>query len=142
MSGAALTSFTLLCLLCSVHSHCTNEQSNCTENYKDLVKELMDTADNEYLLSTTFFPPLMSRPMIVTVKYYFVNTLTTKTWFWTTGKIYLILPPRVLQYYTLFFSDPPFRTRIGEVTLKLPSHCESVKDEFLETLTQRVSSVG
>ena len=143
MSGvkaAILAIFVLLSLLCSVRSDCTKEQKNCTECYKQLVLDLMDMADNEYQLSTTFFPSTDNHPIIVTVEYCFVDkNLECKVWYWSSGKMYLIQPPRILQFITLMFSDPALGSRIGTVTLTLPNHCENVKDDFMETLTYRVS---
>ena len=127
--------------------------NNCATCYQTLANALINTGDNKYQLSETFFPIDGAPPVQVEVTYVSktssILTNTTKKWYWLMGGYYLIQPLELLLYRSLFFSTPKWRER--NVTLLLPEECyhtyedeldfndsSADNDKFFRILTQRV----
>ena len=127
--------------------------NNCATCYQTLANALINTGDNKYLLSETFFPIDGAPPVQVEVTYVSKtsNLTNAKKWYWLMGGYYLIQPLELLLYRSLFFSTPKWRER--SVTLLLPEECfhtyedeldfnesSADNDKFFRILTQRVRS--
>ena len=149
-------------LLCScVAAQCANNRdiySDCETNFTTLENALIHTSDNAYKLWTTFFPPRDAGSLFVVVTYQIINSTSpindsnsSIDYIWTTGSFTLIHPPRVFGIISLFFGLVE-EDRIQNVTVQLPESCrglltpdhertnEEAESNFLEVLTQRVSS--
>lgn len=113
---------------------------NCNEDYGALATTLINTSDNKYQLSITFFPTQTTPPVFVNVIYRYDNTnLPDQKWLWSAGAFYFFQPLRIYQYTSLFFGNPEFRS--GTVTLTLPATCSNAPAPLMETLTQRVRDI-
>ena len=136
MNCLQLLQLAALILLQSVHS----DTQEC--NFEDLVASLLDTKDNQYRLSKTFFPQVKNPPELVKVSYNFSETGDTQEWYWSTSTSSFIHPPEVLQYTSLFFAKPHHFYN-GDVALSLSSNktavaaCTNDMDK-MQFLTQRV----
>ena len=111
---------------------------NCDTCYQTLANAIINTKDNKYKLSVTFFPSKAAPPVQVEISF---NTCSNpKKWYWLRGGYYVFLPIQLLMYHSLFFS--PSDLRHDSVTLELPEKCYNQttrkNDEMLE-LVQRVS---
>ncbi len=134
----AVTAVTILAL-CEV-----GHAANCT-TFSSLEHTFAQTEDNLYKTWVTFYPSLDPLPHFVTVTYDFQGTVST--YFWTEASIFLMQPPSVFGFTSLFLAFVR-DDRIKEVTLRLPSECDhlarqhSKKDSenLLRVLTHRVSS--
>ena len=118
--------------------------NNCATCYQTLANALINTGDNKYRLSETFFPIASVQPVQVKVGY--VNRASNQTireWYWLVGGFYLIQPLELFLYRSLFFSSPKWRQ--GGVILVLPEQCFDTYDDLraerhFRVLTQRVRS--
>ena len=123
---------------------CLEGKNSCTACYGFLVKEVLKSDENQFNLQMAFFPPNQSDPAFVTIFYdYFNDTgridrakYNTKIWYWSTSTYYLFQPLPVLQYTSLFFSDPALRHTTLHLTLN--ASCYDA-DKYMMLLTQRVS---
>ena len=139
----------LLCAhVCSEYSgiepnigQCDNESDNCSTCYQALVKSLMSKDQNLFSLSKSFFPTNSNdRPQFVTVTYLFKGTNETKVWYWSEKGSYFIYPLQTFEYLSLFFGKAAvFFT--GSVTVTLDEECRPTSDDFMQHLTQRVSTI-
>ena len=95
---------------------------NCAKCYQTFANALINTADNKYLISRTFFPINSAVPVQVEVTYQ-SNSGTTepKTLFWVMGGFYVFRPLDVFLYRSLFFSPPIYRKE--SVIVTLPDEC-------------------
>ena len=149
----AMKQFTQMVVFCavlaSVLSTAADAQdmyANCSTNYSVLENALLETSDNLFQMSTVFFNPNYANPLYVDVYYNFSGSSTQAHYKWSTASLYLIVAPPALGYLSLFFSYFD-ETRMGTLTLQLPSHCKglndvtaSTRENFLFVLTQRVSA--
>ena len=140
------TGFILLSVL--VHDSIQQlESPNCTKGaacstcFGLLVTETIASDENQFKLQKTFFPPNTLPPTFVLVHYSFSNgeidDSENETWIWTTSPYFLIHPPPLLQYTSLFFShttDPS-----AELFLTLNWDCHNASEDYKLLLTQRVS---
>lgn len=115
--------------------------ASCSDCFNLLVYETIRTSENQYNLQTAFYPPDTTTPVYVIVKYGYrdddENIMdSSSTWFWSTSTYYLYQPPAVLQFTSLFFADPSFRT--SRLSLILPLNCMNASIPFMQLLTQRV----
>ena len=115
-------------------------------SFDALEKSLLETEDNKYELSRTFFPPVNNPPDFVTVYYKFSeNNKEEAVWYWSAFTSGFIHPPEVLQFMSLFFTKPHgFYTETINITLSNTSEytvadCSSDLQK-MQLLTQRVSS--
>ena len=122
---------------------CLEGENNCVSCYGYLVKEVLSSDKNQFNLQMAFFPPSQSDPAFVTIFYDYFNDTgkidpdKTKIWYWSTSTYYLFQPLPVLQYTSLFFSDPALRHTT--LKLKLNASCYGAHDDHMMLLTQRVS---
>ena len=130
----------LLFLLHKAAADCNSEGKSCDQCYQTLASFLVNTSDNLYQLQRAFFPPKKTPSVFVTVTYNYSspNISNTTVWFWSAGIFYFYQPLRVFQFTSLFFGNP--NSRRNNVTLTLPPDCANAPDEFMELLTQLVST--
>lgn len=121
-----------------------NEFEYCDTDYAVLEKALLNTDNNLYKLTTTFFPPHVDNPLYITVTYNF--TATNVKYIWSSASLYLTIHPRIMRYLSLFFCYVE-DSRIKELVLQLPGDCtnltknsQSDTSNFLFVLTQKVFS--
>ena len=136
--GVLLTAV-LSCLLYEAIADCSDEGTarSCDQCFQTLSSFLINTSDNKYHLRNTFFPPNTISPVFVTVTYHYED-MRNETWYWSAGLFYFYQPLRVFQFTSLFFG--PADLRRGAVTLTLPAQCENTSEDFMQQLTQMVSS--
>ena len=127
----------LLAALILLYSAQTDAQE-C--NYEDLVTSLLQTKDNQYQLSRTFFPPVKNPPEFVKVSYNFSESGDTQEWYWSMSTSSFIHPPEILQFTSLFFAKPhQFYDSRVYILLFNSTMTECTTDyEKLQFLTQRV----
>jgi len=140
--GIILTAV-LSCLLHKAMADCSNQGSDedkrCDRCYQTLLSFLVNTSDNKYHLQKAFYPPDRISPAFVKVIYQYDNlSITNQTWYWSIGSFYFYQPPRLLQDTSLFFGNPTWQ--VGSVTVTLPTQCRNAPEEFMEQLTQKVST--
>ena len=119
------------------------EVNDCSECYNYLVYDMLKNGTNQYNLQRVFYPPDDATPVSVIVYYdygnetgYYINSTKRKVWFWTSSSFYHIQPVGVLQFLSLFFTDPSLR--VSYLNITLDSECESASDDYMQLLTQRV----
>lgn len=111
---------------------------NCASCHQTFADALINTGDNKYLLSKTFFPTDFAPPAEVQVTYMSDNNKTKNiTFFWLIGGFYAFQPTYIFLYRSLYFSAPIYRQKC--VVLTLPDDCFKVPNEFFQYTTQRVS---
>lgn len=121
----------------------TCEVEECRKCYKLLVENLLKSDGNHYNITRIFFPPSKAPPVSVIVYYDFkdengvINPSKQQLWFWTTSTYYHFQPLTVLQYQSLFFTDPEFRQH-DRLYLTLDDECANTTDDYMQLLTQRV----
>ena len=115
------------------------EGESCHQCYQTLESYLLNTSDNKYQLRRVFYPLEVADPVFVTVTYHYIDTNTTKLWFWSTGIFYFLQPIEVFQFTSLFFGNPSWRS--SELNITLPSECETASNEFMTELTQMVRNM-
>ena len=125
--------------------------SDCTTNFTVLENALLETSDNMFQLTTTYYHPDKEHPLYVDVYYNFTdssNETSNEThYIWSTSTLYFIVQPLALMCLSQFYSPIP-EHRISSLTLNLPAQCEeaaevrgSSKKKFLFVLTQRVINI-
>ena len=122
----------------SVNDIC--EENDCSKCFNKLVYETVMMNKNQYYLQLAFFPPDREAAIFVIVNYNFLDNnriVRTKTWFWSASTYHLYQPPTVLQYTSLFFTEPAARS--NSLSLTLPKECADADDQMMQLLTQRVS---
>ena len=84
--------------------------ADCVTNFETLEMALVKTDDNKYALQKAFYPPRKSTAAVyVNVTYTFLDeygndTSCNSKWIWSSHSIYLIQPPPIFQFTSLFFS--------------------------------------
>jgi len=151
LAAEAMKHFHHMVLLCTAltaicFAHAQNAYADCSTNFTVLENALLETYDNIFQLTTTYFHPDVENPLYVDVYYNFSGSSTQAHYKWSTASLYLIVAPPALGYLSLFFSYFD-ETRMGTLTIQLPSQCKglinvtaSTRENFLFVLTQRVSS--
>ena len=130
---------------------CLEKSPNCTTNnstcdcYNYLVYNVLKSDENQYNLTRAFFPPEDQNPVSVVVYYDFRNETgdidpsLQQVWFWTTSTFYLFQPQEILQYTSLFFTDPSSLTRSLNLTLDMKcADAIANNEDYARLLTQRV----
>ena len=136
--GSFIIIFVLWCKEVKCLSEIDKSRSVCSTSYKSLAKALLEDDRNFYTMQSTFFPPISTKPVFVTVTYEYSSSIkNNRTFFWSSAVYFFFNPVRVFQFTSLLFSDPSLR--YNEITLFLPGGCHSASDEFMLLLTQRVS---
>ena len=128
------------------------EYGDCSTNFTTLERALFETCDNHYSILTAFYPPRESVALYADVYYHFLpneadNDTLIQHWIWTSGSFYLVQPPAVFRFTSLFFSYP--EGQIHNLKITLPRECrnlttpQSISGDdglgMLEVLTHRVS---
>ena len=125
---------------------CVTANSTCGDCYNYLVYNVLKSDVNQYNMTRAFFPPHVPNPVSVVVYYDFPNETGNidpslqQVWFWTTSTFYLFQPQEVLQYTSLFFTDPSYLWQKLHLTLDM--ECADVianNENYTQLLTQRVS---
>ena len=147
---------TLLGLIVAA-SHAQSDESefaDCSTNFTTLERTLYEFADNRFQILSTFFPARESVTLYVDVTYNFLpnethNDTIHEDWIWTSGSFYLVQPPDIFRFTSLFFVYP--ERRIGNLNITFPGACRNVAgttrkyedgkiiEGRLEFLTHRVS---
>ena len=110
---------------------------NCDTCYQTLANALINTGDNKYRLSETFFPITDVPPVQVEVTYNgSYDLMNASVWYWLKGGFYVFQPLELFIYRSLYFSPPTWRK--GNVTLELPDQCFNSSWNSFKYLTQRV----
>ena len=133
----------LACLQYRVAAGCKIEGSegeSCHQCYQTLESYLLNTSDNKHQLRRVFYPLEVADPVFVTVTYQYIDTNTTKLWFWSMGIFYFLQPIEVFQFTSLFFGNPSWRS--SQLNITLPSECENASNDFMTELTQMVRNVN
>ena len=110
----------------------------CSSSFHLLEADLLSRPQNRFLLSTKFFPPRDANPVIIKVDYVYEESNMTNVWFWSESEFYFIQPLEIFLYTSLFFANQPYRQ--SSLTLELSPDCLNAEDQYMEILTQRVSS--
>ena len=139
----------LVCAALAAKSFAADTQNvsvNCTNNFTVLENALLETNDNIFQLTTTYFPPDEENPLYVDVYYTFCDSSNKTHYIWSAATLYFIVRQPALAYLSQFYShirDP----RIAVLTLTLPADCaelvkdtSSRKENLLFVLTQRVNN--
>ncbi len=128
---------------------CEPEESDCSKCFHVLASELFIIDRNRYNLQRAFFPPDITNPVFVSVRYYFTRNISgdgytnysltspSMDWFWTQSTFYLFQPLESLQFSSLLFSDPSLRKT--NLSLYLQPKCSEGDRDMIRLLTQRVS---
>ena len=130
------------------------QNTSCENDFKKLETALLQTGNNTLKLLQAFYPPRQSPATFVIVHYTFLdadgNIICNTTWFWSLVELYLIQPPTIFLYTSLFFAIPQDRITIanitfqddcqGLVTWNENGDCACTSDGMLDILTQRVST--
>ena len=131
------------------------QDTSCGNDFKTLEKALLQTGNNTLKLLQAFYPPRQPPATFVTVHYTFLdaegNITCQKTWLWSLVEFYLIQPPTIFMYTSLFFTIPQDRITTANITFKDECRelvtwnengsCTCTSDGMLDILTQRVSTV-
>ena len=128
--------------------------TDCSTNYTTLERALLHTGNNAYNIWTAFYPPQDAAALFVNVEYEFQDesgSLDARNeslhYIWSSAAFYLIQPPQVFGYTSLFFGFVQ-SSLIQDVILILPYECKDIefkknnddsKNNLLEVLTHRVS---
>ena len=130
-----------------------SEYEDCANNYSVFERAVLQTGNNLYKLTTTFYPPDKNSPLYVSVTYKFMNTSTSKilnttNYRWSSASLYLTIHPHTIRYLSLFFCYIE-NDRIVDLELELPEECENLAhisysnaSNFLFVITQRVKGKG
>ena len=138
----------------------THPIDQCATNFMALEKALINTRNNRFELIKTFYPARSVKPVYVKqVIYMFLgneenDSTINESWIWSNAAFYLIQPPSVFQYTSLFCSYYTGKGHVYKETLSLylPYGCLnkdvnwtsinttcSALNPMLDILTQRVS---
>lgn len=118
------------------------EVNTCLRCFNRLAYETIRRDDNQISLQRAFHPPNSAPPVFVIVTYNYSDLngniiKQSKTWYWSASTYFIFQPLAMLQFTSLFFADPDFRTK--RLTINLPMDCLGVGDGTVQLLTQRVS---
>ena len=130
------------------------QNTSYCNDLKTLENALLQTGNNRVELLEAFYPPRQPQATFVTVHYKFQdaegNITCIKTWFWSSVEFYLIQPPTVFVYTSLFFTIPQDRITTANITFKDDCQglvtwnengsCTCTSNSLLDILTQRVST--
>ena len=124
-----------------IFGDCEPGKEACRDCYLTLAKSLFGNGANVLNLTNAFFPPNLNPPDSVIVIYHFSNQSreNSSVWFWATSFGYFLHPMHYFQFISLLFGKPrPLYERRVEVTLD--AECVGARDQFMQALTQRVST--
>ena len=136
---------TLAAVNCAAYAQ--NAYADCTTNFTLLENALLETSDNIFQLTTTYFHPDVEKPLYVDVYYNFSDYSPEAHYIWSAATLFFIVRPPALTYLTQFYSHLQ-DNRMTSLTLQLPADCadlvndtRSNRENFLFVLTQRVNHV-
>ena len=125
---------------------CIEGKQSCKDCYLALKQELLKRDDNVFKLSEVFFPPDTNPPEFVAITYVFKDNNgfghinDSQTWYWIEQSSYLLFPPDIFQYLSLFFGKPE-EFYAQEVSVTLNAECIGADMKHMTLLTQRVRIV-
>ena len=130
----------LLRLLHKAAADCNSEGKSCDQCYQTLASFLVNTSDNLYQLQRAFFPPEKNTfhfcdcDIQLQEPQHLKPNMVLECW------NILLLPATasVSVHLTLLWKFTNWRR--NSVTLTLPANCANAPDEFMELLTQLVST--
>lgn len=119
--------------------------ADCSANYTVLESALLETSDNLFQLTTTYFNPTAPNPLYVDIYYNFLSVNNQAHYIWSAAPLYLIVAPPAVGYLSLFFGYI-IKTRMTTLTLQLPENCAELinttstsTSNLLLVLTHRVN---
>lgn len=124
-----------------IFGDCEPGKEACQDCYLTLAKSLFENGANVLNLTNAFFPPNLNPPDSVIVTYHFHNESreNSSVWFWATSFGYFLHPMHYFQFISLLFGKPrPLYEQRVEVTLD--AECFGASNQFMQALTQRVST--
>lgn len=131
----------------SITADAQKTYSDCCTNFTVLENALLETSDNMFQLTTTYYHPDEEHPLYVDVCYNFIDSSNEMHYVWSVSTLYFIVQPLPLACLSQFYS-PIADHRISSLTLKLPKECTNLtkvrgssKKNFLFVLTQRVINI-
>jgi len=77
--------------------------ADCLTNFTTLEKALLDSSDNIFKLTTTYYHPDTEPPLYVNVHYKFDNSSSDAHYIWSAATLYFIVPPPALPYLSQFY---------------------------------------
>ena len=114
-----------------------NLKESDAECFDTLVEAINNSSLNRLNLATAFFPPDKEAAIFVIVRYEIKGTSEEpKVWFWSESTYHLYEPAIILQFTSLFFTEPAARST--DLNLTLPVNCSQ---KMMQLLTQRVSNI-
>ena len=120
------------------------EVYDCAQCYDLLVYNVLKSDVNRYNMQRAFFPPQKANPVYVIVYYNFeedkIDNATLNIWFWTEYTFYNFQPIPVLQFTSLFFTDPAMR--MSTLNITVDADCKNASTDFVQLLTQRVKYIA
>ena len=146
-------------LATSSQTHNRNESGSevpvksCGNDLETLEKHLLHTKDNKIELLKAFYQPRQPPATFVVIHYTFLDeeehVICNKTWMWSSAVFYLIEPPTIFKFTSLFFATPYTTTAnitfMNEcrdlVTWNEDGTCTCKSNSLLDILTQRVSAI-
>ena len=136
------------------HVSCSEvPNTSCANDLQTLEKILLQTSNNKIELLKAFYQPRQPPATFVTVNYTFLNeeehVICNKLWMWSSAVFYLIEPPTVFKFTSLFFATPyattvniVFKNECRDlVTWNEDGTCTCTSNSLLDILTQRVSTI-
>ena len=126
---------------------------SCGNDLETLERALLHTKNNKIELLKAFYQPRRPPATFVTIHYTFLDEeghiICNKTWMWSSAVIYLIEPPTVFKFTSLFFATPytaianiTFMNQCRDlVTWNENGRCTCKRNSLLGILTQRVSTI-
>ena len=127
--------------------------TSCVNDLETLEKALLRTKKNKIELVRAFYQPRRPPATFVTIHYIFLDeeehVICNKTWMWSSAVFYLIEPPTVFRFTSLFFATPytataniTFKSECRDlVTWNENGSCTCKRNSLLGILTQRVSTI-
>lgn len=145
--GLVSSSFNLIPLKPCVHCHHHGEPSqpttpasplnqspyiDCTTNFTQLERALLETDNNRYKIIKAFYPPRGRPSVYVDIEYRFGDDDNqTEKWIWTAAPFYYIQPPSMFVFTSLCFSNPT--EEMESVSLHFPAECRVPNESIIET---------
>ena len=111
-----------------------NVKKSDAECFDTLVEAINNSSWNRINLTTAFFPSDKEAAIFVIVRYVIKGSSKPKVWFWSESTYHLYQPAKILQFTSLFFTEPAARST--DLYLALPVYCSQ---KMMQLLTQRVS---
>ena len=110
--------------------------ADCTTNFTQLERALLETNNNRYKLVKAFYPPRVFPSVYVDIEYRFGDdNETVENWVWAASPFYYIHPPWLALYTTLGFAYPIDQKQ--SLSLNFPADCRVPNESIIETKHSR-----